>query len=101
MASIVDDPKGRKRILFVAGDGSRKALRLGKATMKQAEAFKVKVEALIGGAIAGVVDDEVSRWVRVLMTRCMESWRQWGWSPSGKQLTSGRGWRSTSPAPRA
>jgi Phage integrase SAM-like domain len=63
MASIVDDPNGRKRIQFVAGDGSRKAIRLGKVTTKQAEAFKVKVEALIGAAITGALDDEVSRWL--------------------------------------
>ena len=48
MATIGNDPNGRKRILFVAGDCSRRTVRLGKATMKQAEAFKVKVEALIG-----------------------------------------------------
>ena len=62
MASIVDDPNGRKRIQFVAGDGRRKPIRLGKVTTKQAEAFKVKVEALIGQMITGVADDEVSRW---------------------------------------
>lgn len=41
MASVIADPNGRKRILFVASDGSRKAIRLGKATAKQADAFKV------------------------------------------------------------
>ena len=45
MATIGNDPNGRKRILFVAPDGKRKTIRLGKATMKQATAFKVKVEA--------------------------------------------------------
>ena len=47
MATIGSDANGRKRILFVAGDGTRKTVRLGKVTMKQAEAFKVKVEAVI------------------------------------------------------
>ena len=46
MASIGKDRNGRKRILFVAEHGSRKTIRLGKANMRQAEAFKVKVEAL-------------------------------------------------------
>jgi len=46
MATIGNDPNGHKRILFVASDGKRKTIRLGKATMKQATAFKVKVEAL-------------------------------------------------------
>jgi hypothetical protein len=63
MATIGNDPNGFKRILFVAPDGKRKTIRLGKATMKQATAFKVKVEALIGQAITGTVDDEVSRWL--------------------------------------
>ncbi len=54
---------GRKRILFVAGDGSRKTLRLGKATAKQAEAAKVKVEALVTAGITGSMDDEVARWL--------------------------------------
>jgi hypothetical protein len=63
MASIGSDPNGFKRILFVAPDGKRKTIRLGKATMKQATAFKVKVEALIGQSITGAVDNEVSRWL--------------------------------------
>jgi integrase len=66
MATIGNDPNGSKRILFVAPDGKRKTIRLGKATMKQANAFKVKVEALIGQTITGVVDDEVSRWLASL-----------------------------------
>jgi hypothetical protein len=50
MATIGSDPNGRKRILFVAGDGTRKTIRLGKASMRQAETFKVKVEDLVGAA---------------------------------------------------
>jgi integrase len=64
MASVVRDSGGRKRILFVAHDGTRKALRLGKVGVKQAEAFRVKLEALIGSRFTGTtVDDEVSRWL--------------------------------------
>jgi integrase len=63
MATIGNDSNGRKRLLFVAGDGSRKTVRIGKATTRQAEAFKLKVEALIGSTITGSVDDEVSRWL--------------------------------------
>jgi integrase len=63
MATIGNDPNGHKRILFVATDGKRKTIRLGKVTMKQATSFKVKLEALIGQTITGVVDDEVSRWL--------------------------------------
>src|SRR4051812_9800522 len=65
MASIGNDPNGFRRILFVAGDGSRKTIRLGKATAKQAEAFKVKVEALVSGQLnpGAAPDDEVARWL--------------------------------------
>ena len=64
MASISDDPGGRKRVQFIAGDGKRKTIRLGKASMKQAEAVKVKVERLVAASITGhAPDDETSRWV--------------------------------------
>ena len=39
MASIVNDPNGRKRILFVAPDGKRKTIRLGKIDRKSAESI--------------------------------------------------------------
>lgn len=64
MASIVSDPNGFKRILFVAPDGKRKAVRLGKATMKQALSAKVKIEQLVSAACCGGgVDEETARWV--------------------------------------
>ena len=63
MASIASDPNGRKRILFVGPDGIRRPIRLGKASMKQAEAFKVKVEQLVSAKITGAMDDETARWV--------------------------------------
>jgi len=49
----------------VAGDGSRKTLRLGKATMRQAESIKVRVEqlALAATGITGVIDDETAKWL--------------------------------------
>ena len=43
MASIVSDPNGYRRILFVAADGSRKTIRLGKATAKQADALGLEI----------------------------------------------------------
>jgi len=65
MASVIRDPSGRKRIQFVADDRSRKTIRLGKATMRQAEAFKVRIEQLVlavTGA-SGVVDEDTIRWL--------------------------------------
>ena len=53
MASISDDPNGRRRVLFVAADGSRKAIRLGRIERKGAEAVCRHVEALLGSKISG------------------------------------------------
>jgi len=53
VASIANDPGGRKRILFVAPDESRKAIRLGKCDRKSAEAVARRVEALLAAKIGG------------------------------------------------
>ena len=53
MASIANDPDGRKRILFVAPDESRKAIRLGKCDRKSAEAIARHVEAILAAKIGG------------------------------------------------
>ncbi len=53
MASIVNDPNGRRRILFVAPDESRKAIRLGKIDRKSAEAIARHIEALLAAKISG------------------------------------------------
>ena len=66
MATIGTERNGHRRILFVADDASRKTIRLGKCTAKQAEAVKVKIEALIAASITGQQDDEVSRWIATL-----------------------------------
>ncbi len=62
MASIGKDSNGRKRILFLASDGSRKTIRLGKCNLKQAETFKLKLETLISGRYTGI-DNETARWI--------------------------------------
>jgi len=65
MASIANDKNGRKRIMFMAGDGSRRTIRLGKATLRQAEAVKVKIEQLVLAAtgLTGVVDNATAEWL--------------------------------------
>ncbi|UCD51441.1 MAG: hypothetical protein JSW27_02180, partial [Phycisphaerales bacterium] len=65
MASIGRDKGGRKRILFVAEDGSRKTVRLGKCSLRQAEHFKIRLEALIAGRFSGV-DAETATWLAAL-----------------------------------
>ena len=64
MASISNDPGGRRRIQFVDKDGKRKTLRLGKVSQRVAEEIKLKVEALNAAAIAGMSwDGETAKWV--------------------------------------
>src|SRR5262245_12637186 len=64
MASICDDPGGRRRILFMAPDGERKPLRLGKIPRRVAVEVKNKVEAIVAAASAGVaIDGETARWL--------------------------------------
>jgi integrase len=66
MASVCDEPNGRKRIEF-GPVGARKRIRLGKASEKQALAFKLRVEKLESARILGhPPDDETSRWVAAL-----------------------------------
>jgi integrase len=67
MASIACDPNGRKRILFTGSDGKRRAVRLGRASAKQAESVRAKVEHLVSAQITGhTPDDEASRWLAAL-----------------------------------
>jgi len=68
MASVISDPNGRKRIQFMAGDRTRRAIRLGKASMRQAESIKVRVEqlALASTGATGVVDEETIKWLASL-----------------------------------
>ena len=64
MASISKQPNGRKTIQFVGPDGKRRSIRLGKVSLRTAEAVKVRVEQLAAAAISGhAVDDETARWL--------------------------------------
>ncbi len=53
MASVINDPGGRRRIQFVGGDGARRAIRLGQLDRKSADAICRHVEALLGAKIGG------------------------------------------------
>ena len=64
MASIANDPGGRRRIQFVAPDESRKTIRLGKCDRKTAEAISRHVEALLAAKITGQpVPRDTAVWV--------------------------------------
>ena len=65
MASIGNDSNGHRRILFVAGDGTRKTIRLGAMSKSQAQTIKTKVEDLIGAdKSGGAVKDETAQWLK-------------------------------------
>jgi len=64
VASIANDPGGRRRILFLDKNGDRKAIWLGKLSKRLAEEIKTKVEDIITAAIAGrSVENETAEWV--------------------------------------
>lgn len=64
MASISNDPNGRRRILFVAPDEIRKSIRLGKCDRKSAEAIARHVEALLAAKIGGQpITRDTAAWV--------------------------------------
>ena len=64
MASIINDPNGRKRIQFVAGDRSRQTIRLGKCSGRDAEQVCRHVEALAATTIHGQpASRETAVWV--------------------------------------
>ncbi len=64
MASISTDRRtGLRRILFVAPDGKRKAIRLGKISIRNAETFRLRIEALLNAKMGGYeVDRDTVSW---------------------------------------
>jgi len=64
MASIANDPGGRRRILVLDKNGDRKTIWLGKVSKRLAEEIKTRVESINSAAIAGVsIDGETAEWV--------------------------------------
>ena len=64
MASIANDPGGRRRILFVNPKGERKAVRLGKVSRRAAEAVKFRVEQLLAAKLTGhAIEADTARWL--------------------------------------
>ncbi len=63
MASLSTDGTGNRRILFIAADGSRKTIRLGKLNKRLAEGIKARVEVLAAALQTGQpADSETLRW---------------------------------------
>jgi len=67
MASIARDKGGNRRILFVAPDGKRPTIRLGKVSQRMAEGIKYRVEHLLAAKLTGhAVDADTACWVAEL-----------------------------------
>ncbi len=63
MATLFTEKSGSKRIQFQF-NGRRKSLRLGKATQRQAESVRVKIESLLAAKQANLpMDSETSGWI--------------------------------------
>lgn len=60
----MNDPGGLRRILLCAPDGSRKTIRLAKVNKRDAESFKLRVEALLACKLLGrPLDGELAAWL--------------------------------------
>lgn len=69
MASIIKEKNGRKTVQFVdpANKCRRPKIRLGKATTREAEFFKAKLERLIAAKItSNALDSQTAQWVTTL-----------------------------------
>ncbi len=66
MACVCSDAGGLRRIQFVDVDGSRKTVRLGKCSKRDAESFNIRVEALLSAKITRAMDRDLSLWVAEL-----------------------------------
>lgn len=64
MASIAKDKNGTRRILFVAPDGRRPTIRLGKVSQRAAESVKHRVEQLLESLnLNRPMEADLARWV--------------------------------------
>ena len=63
MASVIDDPGGKRRISFVGPEG-RKTIYVGKMNRKAAESICSRVEAILSALFQGVpIDAETAAWL--------------------------------------
>jgi integrase len=64
MASISRDKNGHRRILFIAPDGRRPTIRLGKVSQHAAEAVKFCVEQLLAAKLTGhALEVDTAQWL--------------------------------------
>jgi len=62
MASIANDPNGRRRLQFTDANGRRQTIRLGKMPKRTAESVKVYIEHLLTALLSKQpIDGETAR----------------------------------------
>ena len=70
MASVARDKNGNRRILFVAPDGRRPTIRLGKVSQRTAESIKYRVEQLLERlTYKQPMDTDLAQWVASVEVR--------------------------------
>ena len=73
MASIANDPNGRRRLLFFDASGKRKVLRLGKVSKRQAESVMQHVEQIVAALITrSAPPPETSHWLADLQDELLD-----------------------------
>ena len=88
MASISKQPNGRRMIQFIAADGKRRSIRLGKISQRNAEAVKFRIEQLAAAQISGhAIDADTSRWVASLNSVMAEKLANAGLIPKRESVT--------------
>jgi len=64
VASIANDPGGRRRVCFVHPNGAHRAIRLGKVSQRSADGFKLRVEQLIEAILLNrPMEADLAQWV--------------------------------------
>ena len=70
MASITNEPNGRRTVQFVIEDGRRRSVRLGKVSKRQAELVRARIEELLAAKKTGQSPSPATReWVSSVDTR--------------------------------
>jgi integrase len=93
MASLSHDGNGCYRVLFVAPDGRRMTVRLGKARSGEAEAWKRRIERLQNAQRLGDgLDVELAKWVDGLDDRMHDRLSRVGLVRSRQDSTIGAWW---------
>ncbi len=90
MASIAREKNGRRTIQFVAADGRRRSVRLGKMSQRHAEAVKFRVEQFLAAANSGhAVDGDTARWLSTISDDLYNRLARVGLVPMRERVTLG------------